>query len=189
MDTEKLYQDTLGLLSLIKNDENRLLEVLNLLENLQLNKYHTGSPLEVPDEYKNSIMQIGEALENHFICFLNPETFEIEQVDCSAYFQSEDFEEQNDDRLGEFDLNYMEWNDYIRFEPLNFNETYLVMEKYVAQRRDEELTRSLEDSLSDEKPVTGFLRIIEENNQMENWLAYKKQAIVEYVTTRLLNEL
>jgi len=189
MNTEKLYQDILGLVSLIRNDEDRLLEVINFLENQQLSKHHIGSSIEIPEECRDPIIQISEALENGFICFLNPETLEIEQVDRSTYFQSEDFEEQNDDKLDEFDLSYMGWNDYIRFEPLNLNEVYLVMEKYVAQRNDGELTRCLENSLSDERPVISFLEIIKDNDLEESWLSYKRQATTEYVTARLLNEL
>lgn len=191
MDANKLFRDTRGMLNMIKNDEDKLREALTFLEDQQLSKHHTDPLVEVPEDCRATVHQIADALENGFVCFLNPETLEIEQLEQNTYYPNEDYEELNEDRMDEFDLNYKTWDNMIRFEPLNVNEIYLIMEKYVAQREDGELTRRLEDSLSNEKPLNSFRKIIDECGftLKEDWQDYKKCAIIEYVTAKLLNEL
>lgn len=189
MTTEKLYGDVLSLLSLIREDKEKLTEILTFLEDQQLTQYNNRPDTNISDEYSNTILQITESLENGFICFLNPITLEIEQVPQSMYFESQDIVEQNEDKLDEFGLNYVQWDDYIRFEPLGPNEIFIIMENYVTYVGKGDIVSKLEDALDDEFPVESFEKAVANSNLQEDWQVYKRKAMISYVSGRLLNEL
>lgn len=189
MKSEELYVDIIGMLSLIDNDEEKLMAVLNFLENQILNDGINPKNHELSEEYRSTILQIAHAIDSVFVCYLNPDTLEIEQVENRGIFENEAYNEQNDDLLDEYDLSNAKWDDRIKFEPLDSNDVLLIMQKFVTQLNDEQLSRKLESVLGEENPVTKFRRIIEKTDKRSAWKAYKDQATIDYVKTRLLDQM
>lgn len=189
MKSEELYVDIIGMLSLIDNDEEKLMAVLNFLENQILNDGINPKNNELPEEYRSTILQIAHAIERGFVCYLNPDTLEIEQVENRGIFENEAYNEQNEDLLDEYDLSNAKWDDRIKFEPLDSNDVLLIMQKFVTQLNDEGLSRKLESVLGEENPVTKFRRIIEKSDKRSAWKAYRDQATIDYVKTRLLDQM
>jgi hypothetical protein len=189
MEASKLYNDIQELLLVIKDDEEKLMNVISYLEKLILNEYKTENKKALPEEYKDTILQIADAIDTGVVCFLNPETMEIEQVQNRTIFDLNEYEEQNDDMLDEFGMNYFNWDDYIKFEPLERDEIYRIMENFITQQDNVKFAEKLEDVLSSPQPEIGFIKAVREFGQNDQWVKYKKQETINHVKAKLLNEL
>ncbi|MDR2917105.1 MAG: hypothetical protein LBV74_20115 [Tannerella sp.] len=189
MKTEEIYLDIVEKLSRIRENREILIEVLNFLEAKMSDD--TGSDNQIPPEYADIIEQITEALNDGFACFLNPETLEVEQVSNSGLFgvSETEYDEQNDDMVDEFGLDYPEWGSYVRFEPFGRNDMLNVMEKYVDLLHDDTLRIQLENLSDDDGIVDRFDGIMERTGNMEDWNSFKKKEIENYVTSHLMSGL
>lgn len=189
MEPKFLYEDILGMLTIIKDDEKKLIEVLTCLENQILGTENRKKKNAISPEYRETIMQIATALENDFVCYLNPDTLEIEQLPRSTVFNMDDYEEQNDDMIDEFDMNYMKWDNYIKFEPPGPNELLIMMEKYVSQLKDSRIGSKLVTALDKINPVSSFIKVINASSQKEDWEEFRQQETINYVNDTLTNKM
>lgn len=188
MRTDELYQMVLSKLGHIKDDEAKLSSVFILLEELEDGNQPgeiVSAEIEDGEEYKNVVMQIADALNDGFICFFNPETLEIEQVDCKAWFHPVEIAEQNDDMLDEYGLDYLKWNDYLRFDPFDREDLRIAMEDFAEEIDDPELSRKLTDKLEANAPLRDMLKIIRHAGKEDVWNVFKKQEIINYVKGEL----
>lgn len=191
MKTEEIYDDIVGKLSHIRQNREKLIEVLNFLETKTADDAGRNAEDNIPPEYADIIMQITEALDDGFVCFLNPETLEVEQASNSGLFgvSETEYDEQNDDMVDEFGLDYPEWRAYVRFEPFGRNDLLNVMEGYVEQLQDDTLRTQLENLSDKEELVTEFDEIMERTGNTENWNSFRKKEIGNYVTSHLMSGL
>ncbi|NDV60505.1 hypothetical protein [Bacteroides sp. 519] len=158
MELQLLYKDILGMLTVIKNDENKLQTVLTYLKDQVLGSYKSNRKGETTPEYKASILQIADSLFNGYECYLNPETLEMEQV-------------QNESS--------------IKFEPPCPNELLCMMEKYVGQLKDNLVGFKLVSALEEPTPISSFLKSIDKCGQEEDWMEFRKQETIAYVNNKL----
>ncbi len=174
----------------IKNDKNKLLRVLNFLENEIIEKNEDKDECEVVRDYQPLITEIIESVENGFTVYLNPETMQIDQVEESTIFDMEEFEEQNDDLLDEYEMDYMRWDNYIKFEPFTPDDYNMLMEDFIHSLDDISLANELEDILSIEESYDEFYKIINTSDiNREKWENFKKKTLENNVRSQLLGEL
>ncbi|MCD7914261.1 MAG: hypothetical protein LUG96_02640 [Tannerellaceae bacterium] len=188
MKTEDLYQMVLSKLGHIKEDEDKLSRVFILLEEMDVNGEEeeiVGVQIEDKEDYRSLVMQIADALNDGFVCFLNPETLEIEPVDCKGYYDAIEIAEQNEDMMDEYGLDFTQWDGFIRFEPFGREDLRSAMEKFAGETDDEELAKKLQDALEANKPFRKMLDVIRHANQWDVWQVFKKQEIINYVKSGL----
>ncbi|MCC8186539.1 MAG: hypothetical protein LIP08_03230 [Bacteroides sp.] len=185
MKTKELYKEVSSMLYLIRNDEKKLSQVFNLLEELDAGTPSHEIPSPGSSDYSSIVMQIADAVNEGYICFFNPDTEEIEQVACEGYFDYVEIAEQNEDMIDEFDLNYMNWDHYIRIDPLQKEDLRLIMEKYVNEMDDNKLSAQLRNVLETDQPLRNFLKKLKEAAKEDVWNVFKKQEIINYVKERL----
>jgi len=189
MEANFLYQDILGMLSIIKNDTDKLMAVLSCLENEILGENRVKKDTEISAEYRDTIMQIADSVCNGFINFLNPETMEIEQLQRNTTYDSEEYEELNDDMIDEYGMNYMKWDNYIKFEPPGPTDLIRIMEKFVSQLKNSLIGSKLVNSLEGPTPISSFLRIVEKENCGQEWEQFRKNETLNYVNDILTNKM
>lgn len=190
MDAQHLYKDILGMLTIIKDDEKKLLNVLTCVEDQIIGtEKQSRRRDEISPDYKDTILQIADSLYNGFICYLNPDTLEIEQVQRDTYLDNDDYSELNDDMLDEYDLNFMKWDSYIKFEPPGPNDLLRMMEKYVSQLKDSLVGFKLVCALDDIAPISSFMKAVNECKQEEDWTEFRQKETVNYVNDILMNKL
>ncbi|MDU1905018.1 MAG: hypothetical protein E6772_09560 [Dysgonomonas sp.] len=191
MNTEDIYIDIVGKLSLIKEDKVKLTEVLNFLENQTLKGISKEEPEGIPEDYESIVNQITEAVNNGFICFFNPDTLEIEQAaDTGFYgFTEAEFGDQNEDMVDEYGLTYTEWDRYIKFEPFGKDDIINRMEQFVDQLNDQSLKTQLEDIDDTEELFSKFNGIMERTGYSDDWELYKRNEIEDYVKSQLISSL
>lgn len=191
MKTEDIYIEIVEKLSQLKEDREVLIEVLNFLETKIPDGAQEEDSAAIPPEYEEVVAQITESLNNGFTCFLNPETLEIEQAsNAGLYGLSEtEYDEQNDDMVDEFDLDYPEWDSYIRFEPFGRNDMLNTMEKCVSFLHDDNLRSQLENISDKEELVARFDEIMQRTGNLEDWNGFRKREIERYVRSQLMSGL
>lgn len=189
MKTSALYNDILTILSQFKDNDKMLLKVFSFLEDQLLITKSSKLHPDIPQKYYETVLQIATAIDSGFICYLNPQTLEIEQVQKKAMLDAEEIEEQQDDMLDEFALNYMKWERFIEFTPFERDEILDMMENFANQLNDEKMNTELEYVLQGDKPLTDFQRIVDNSEYEDAWHEFRKQATINYVQDILVTEL
>lgn len=187
---EIIPMDIIEMITAIKDDENKLLRALHFIEDEIIEKKENKNEEAIVDEYKNVCAQIITGMEAGFISYINPETLEIEQVQSDTVYEPEEFEEQNDDILDEYQLDYMKWDDYITFEPLSELDLSTMMEDFIRQQPDKKFATKLEDALTIEESYDKFKALINASAEHKQaWENFKKNATENYVRNHLIEEL
>jgi len=144
---------------------------------------------DIPFEYESIVEQITEALFNGFICFLNPETLEIEQVagEGVSTLAGTEYAEQNEDMIDEFGLNYTQWDSYVRFEPFSRNDNINRIDQFITNMDDETLKSQLEGLEDKEELIDQFPAILEGTGLTLDWNMYYRNEIEAYVKSQLMD--
>ncbi|MDR0744298.1 MAG: hypothetical protein LBF05_08090 [Tannerella sp.] len=191
MKTEDIYIEIVEKLSQLKEDREALIETLNFLETKMADRNREENSENIPPKYEEAVAQITESLNNGFTCFLNPETLEIELASNSGLYglSETEYDEQNDDMVDEFDLDYPGWDSYIRFEPFGRNDMLNMMEKYVSLLHDDNLRSQLENISDKEELVAQFDEMMQRTENSEDWNGFRKREIERYVRNQLMSGL
>ena len=189
MDKPELLENIMEMLALIADDERKLLKIYSFIEKEILNSKENIGEKDILKRYEDTIPQIINAINSGMVCFLNPDTLEIEQAPNNTLFDLEDYEEQHDDRIDDFDMNYMQWETYIKFEPVPYNEQYRIMERFIFKLDDEELASKLETSLSQDYGINNFKSVVQDSHRRNMWEHFYDEAIENYVRTILMEGL
>jgi len=190
---ENIYTDILDKLSRIKDDKEKLTDVLYYLEASELNNINLddNSGDELSYEYQSIVNQITDALYNGFVCYLNPETLEIEQASGEGYYGyvGAEISEQNDDMIDEFGLSYPQWDSYVRFEPFNRTDLVNRMQRFLDKLRIDKSDSLFDDDVDEEGIIAKFYNFIERNGYLEEWNSFKRDEIESYVRNNLVSVL
>lgn len=189
MEADKLYNEIVGMLSIIKNDEKRLMAVLHCVEDQIVGSDQNRKENEISPDFKDVICQIADQINKGMICYLNPETMEFEIVEQDTTYDPVNFSELNDDIVDEYDMSYMKWDSYIKFEPPGTTDLIRMMEKYVSQLKDSKVGSKLVSALDDLTPVNSFMNAIQETNCNNDWEEFRRQETINYVNDVLTNKL
>ncbi|MCD7977125.1 MAG: hypothetical protein LUG51_08190 [Tannerellaceae bacterium] len=188
MKIEDLYQMVLSKLGHIKEDESKLSRVFILLEQMDVDggeEEIVGVDVEDGEEYRSLVMQIADALNDGFVCFVNPQTLEMEPVDCKGYYDAIEIAEQNEDMMDEYDLDFTKWDGYIRLQPFGREELRTAMGKFALEIDDPKLAEKLQNALEANKPLRKMLDMIRDADKWLVWQVFKKQEIINYVKGEL----
>lgn len=190
MKAEALYIEVINKLSQIRNDEEKLRVILERVNHVLEEVKQEGTP-KIPAEYESIVTQIAESLWNGFICFLNPETLEIEQVADEGYygFTEAEYDEQNEDMVDEYGLTYPEWDRYVRFEPFGRNDLLNRIDQFIQDLGDEPLRTQLGDFSDTEELIRQFPEILERTGYTRDWTIFLKSEIEVYVKDQLIDTL
>lgn len=189
-DSDIVPLDIVNKLTHIRHDGNKLLKILTFIENEILKKPENKTEREILDKYDDIVFDIVNSVENGFTVYLNPKTLEMEEVESDTLYNMKEFEEMHDDLLDEYELDYMKWDSYIRFEPFGYYDANTIMEDFVNQLNDSSLANRLEDALSIRESPDEFLEIINESaNAKKAWNKYNRKELEKYVKSHLVDVL
>jgi len=143
--------------------------------------------LEIPFEYESIIEQITEAVYNGYVCYLNPETLEIEQIADEGTFgiSESEYAEQNDDMIDEFGLNYTQWDSYISFEPFNRDDMMNRIDVFITNLNDQKLKSQLDEFTDEEGLFDQFPAILERTGYTVDWNVFLRHEIESYVRSQV----
>ena len=186
MKNERLLNQILPILHAVKDDEEKLQQILDFL----LNEIYEepNDEILIPEKYKELVRRTAESIDCGLVCFINPETLETEEVPKELMNDVVEFDEDEAESDNEFDLNHPKWERYITIEPPESHESFEIMESFVTEITDKSLKNRILNALVNRKPFANFKNLIETSNYREQWFAFKQRKLEEFVWEILNNE-
>ncbi len=144
---------------------------------------------EIPFRFETLLPRIAESIDAGFICYLNTDTLEIEDLPKSFFDDPLEFEAITGVVEEDFKIQHQDWDNYITIEPLESHESFKIMEAFaeelqniVASNRD---VRRLQDqlfyALNHKKPFANFKWKIDNSDYRQHWFDFKQQWLENYV--------
>ncbi|MDP4270951.1 MAG: hypothetical protein Q8909_12600 [Bacteroidota bacterium] len=121
MSTNNLLDEILLIVHTVKDDSRELQKILEFLqENIIIEEQDDDDDDEftLPSRYDKIIKSIAGSIDAGLVCFLNPDTLEIEEIPQGLFDDPEETEIQTGLSINELDLKYPEWEKRICIEPL-----------------------------------------------------------------------
>jgi hypothetical protein len=194
MNAQQLLNEILPILHSVKEDKEKLQKILDFL----LEEIYTEpeeEEIEIPEKYKELVHDVAEYIDCGLVCFINPETLEVEEIpkgmvdgfsDFSLNSELEDDEDEDED---EQKILHQDWETCITVEPRESNESFKIMERFVDEVNDKNLKNKLINALNNRKPFVNFKNIVESSDYRAAWFAFKQRQLEIMVWDELEYEL
>jgi Uncharacterised protein family (UPF0158). len=182
MSSNNLLDEILQILHTVKEDNRELEKILEFLhENVLADEDDNDDEFTLPAQYDSIIKSIAGSIDAGLVCFLNLDTLEIEEVPQGLIDDPEETEMQTGLSINELDLKYPEWERHICIEPLESDESFRIMEKFVQILSDDKYKNKLSDALQNRKPFANFKQIIDNSPYRQDWFDFKDKWLQRYV--------
>jgi hypothetical protein len=189
MNAQKLLNEILPILFTVKEDPVKLQKILQFLLDEIYEEPEEEDEIEVPEKYLKAVSEIADGIDAGFVCFLNMDTLEVEDVPKEMVIDPEDYELITGISPEEADLKYPTWENVLTFEPLQSNESFDIMRKFTERMADQKLQSKLIYALNNRKPFANFKFIIDNSQYRQEWFDFKKHCLEIHVKELLSMEL
>lgn len=189
MKAQKLLDQILPILYTVKEDPIKLQKILTFLEDEIYEEPEEPEEIEVPEKFLKAVSEIADSIDAGFICFLNLDTGETEDIPKEMLHDPEDFEDMTGESFESMNFKYPEWEHCMTFEPLESHESFKIMRKFTDSRKDLKFQNKLNDALNNRKPFANFKFIIDNSVHRQDWFDFKKKYLENYVKELLSMEL
>jgi hypothetical protein len=126
------------------------------------------------------ISEIADLLDCGMVCFYHRTTGEIESHPDpdGLYFDPEPWQDV---------INKVEndWANYAKFEKMNSNEGFQMMENFAHSLSDNYFRDKILDQLSGGKPFQKFKRLIDSSDFRQEWFDFKNNANIDFVKRQI----
>ena len=119
---------------------------------------------------------------------MNTETFEMEDVPALLINDPQEFEGIVGESAKSMGLKYVDWENYICIEPLDSNESFMIMEDFTETMNDLHMRQRLTNALSHRKPFANFKQLIDNSDFRQNWFDFKQHYLENHVKSLLDQE-
>ncbi|HEX7583615.1 MAG TPA: hypothetical protein VF373_02910 [Prolixibacteraceae bacterium] len=181
MKAQKLLDQILPILYTVKEDPIKLQKILTFLEDEIYEELEEPEEIEVPEKFLKAVSEIADSIDAGFICFLNLDTGETEDIPKEMLHDPEDFEDMTGESFESMNFKYPEWEHCMTFEPLESHESFKIMRKFTDSRKDLKFQNKLNDALNNRKPFANFKFIIDNSVHRQDWFDFKKKYLENYV--------
>lgn len=181
MKTEKLLDQVLAILSLVKDDKEKLQKLLDFMEREIYEE--EDETVRIPEKYQRIVRQIAENLDCGLTCYLNPETLEIEDLPKDLD-DPEEYELMTGEPYDEM-FKHQQWDKCIIVEPPESRESFKIMERFVDEVDDNSLRNRLIDALNKRRPFANFKQLAETSRFRQAWFDFKQQQLEAMVWDEL----
>lgn len=123
------------------------------------------------------------------ICYINPDTLEVEWIPASMLEDPLAFDFDDDDPENDMELKSTKWERRITIEPMESHEAFKIMERFIDNVDDDKIQRQLINALNRRSPFANFKYIVEDSKYRQQWFDYRQQETEEYVYEILNMEL
>ena len=189
MNAQKLLNEILPILYTVKEDPVKLQKILEFLLDEIYEEPEEEDEIEVPKKYLQAVSEIADGLDAGFVCFLNMDTMEVEDIPQGMVTDPENYELMTGISSEEADLKYLSWGNVMTFEPVESNESFDIMRKFTNQLEDKKLQAKLDYALNNRKPFANFKFLIDNSAYRQQWFDFKKRCLEIHVKELLSMEL
>jgi hypothetical protein len=192
MNAQHLLNEILPILHSVKEDKEKLQKILDFLLGEIYEEPDETEP-EIPEKYRELVHTVAENIDCGLVCFINPETLEVEEIPKGMVDGFSDFsinpEIEDEDDEDEQKFLHEDWETYITVEPRESHESFEIMEKFVEEVNDKTLKNKLINALNNRKPFAHYKDIVESSNYRKEWFAFKQRQLEIMVWEELQVEL
>jgi len=194
MKADKLLDEILMIIRTVKEDPVPLQKILDFLnEEIVLPEEEDNVTqmsedeysVQIPEKYNNAVKEIAESIDLGNVCFLNTNTLAVDEIPKGLFFSPSDYKMETGFSLKDFNPKYTRWKKYITIEPLESNESFKIMEKFVDQLDNSKLRERLVYALYNGRPFANFKNIIDNSDIRQDWFDFKDKKLQEYVKTMI----
>ena len=176
MNTEQLLNAILPILHSVKEDKEKLEKILDfLLEEIYKSPEETKS--EIPEKYRVLVHSVAESIDCGLVCFINPETLEMEQISKAMLDDPQEYYLITGVDMNKEKFLHHDWKIYITVEPRESRETFQIMERFIDKLNDNKLRNKLINALNNKRPFAHFKNIVESSNYRNDWFAFKQKQL------------
>ncbi len=154
----------------------------------QINDMVNDSEIKIPEKYRELVKNIAENNDIGFVCFVNPDTVEVEEA-MPEWLEDPGLLEDAADREWEEMYTFENWERIITIDPPEPHESFRIMEDFTDYRVTGKLQQLLSDALSKPKPFRNFKNLIDQSEYRQEWFDYKQKMLEERVWTFLSEDL
>lgn len=129
---------------------------------------------------EKQIIEIAELLDCGMMCFYHRPTGTIESHPDleDPYFDPESWQDT-------IDKIENDWDNYDKFEKMDSNQGFLMMENFAYSLTDNNFRNRILDRLSKRKPFQNFKIFIDSSDYRQNWFEFKKNAYIDFVKQQI----
>lgn len=141
--------------------------------------YEDPQPEEIPEKYRKVVHDIAENINCGLVCYLNPETLELEDVPKDLSMDPDEFEGITGEAWDET-FKHETWESCITVEPREGYEAFKIMECFVDEIDDKQFSQKLANILGRHRPFANFKAHVEGSKYRQQWFDFK-QKILEHM--------
>jgi hypothetical protein len=181
MSAQQLLDQILPILHSVKDDEKKLQQILDFL--MAEIYEEPDETVEIPEKYQQTLHDIAEYIDCGLVCFLNPETLELEYIHPNEFDSYDRFEEDEENEEEEPDsaFKHDSWEKCITVEPRESHESFKIMEYFVDEVEDKQLQNRLVHALNNRHPFASFKALVESSKYRKQWFDFKQKELEELV--------
>lgn len=138
-----------------------------------------------PARFNKVIPSIAQCTEAGYVCFLNPESLELEQVSGKMLDNPEAFYASSGSSSGQDPFQHLLWNNYLMFEPIPEEELYLLMEDFLQYLAGQPVYDKLNRLMMKRKPFNKLNTLLVKSDHSDFWVRYKEQYIEKRTKDKL----
>jgi hypothetical protein len=143
--------------------------------------------MEKPAKYpKEVIRDIAERLQCGMICYLNPETNEVEDILGDSYCEDTS-DEYYKEYINDVNSNIKSWKEVITIRPMESRDSFEIMEGFINDCivDDNQMKIRLLIAIEKKKPFQNFKYIIDNSEYRQQWFDYLQEKYENYVLREL----
>lgn len=174
MKADELRNNILAILSTVRDDVQKLQKINDFLMN-EIDE--APQPGEIPEKYRKVVHDIADRINAGLVCYLNPDTLELEDVPKDFVSDTDEFELATGEKWEET-FRHDQWEHCITIEPPEGHEAFKIMEHFVSEVDDVRFSNKLAGILSRKHPFANFKAQVESSSYRQRWFDFK-QAYLE----------
>ncbi len=145
----------------------------------------TDDEMQLSEKLCELVPKIADNIDAGLVCYLNPETFETEEIPQSMLDGFPRFMDDPDPDNELENFAHEQWDQCWAFEPLESFEAYQLMENFAYQIFDIDFKEILLDALNKSKPFARFKAVLEGTEQREAWFRFKRHQLEKQVKEKM----
>lgn len=178
MNKAQLQNEILAIIRVVFDDKKALQKIHTFLLS---EVYEEPESEEIPEKYKKVVSEIADGLSAGLICFLNPDTLEIEEISKDLAYDPEEFEMITGETFESAGLKHDNWKNCITIEPMESHESFKIMENFIDEVRDTNFQEKLINALNRRKPFANFKYLVENSDYRQELFDFRQTRYELYV--------
>lgn len=186
MNTQQLLNEILAVLKTVQHDKAALEKIHEFMFD-EIYEEPEAEESHIPEKYQKAIHDIAESINAGFVCLVNTDTLEFEEIPADIVYQPLEYEDitcENSDPM-----KFHSWENVTRIEPLGSNRSFGLMEQFIEKLDDEKFGHKLESALRKRRPFANFRNLIDDSNYRQNWFDFKQKQLEIHVWKELKPEI